>query len=46
MLNEQALFKILKHNFNYVLEHIDYNSVLNTPIKKEEIKYFTVDKCR
>jgi hypothetical protein len=44
MLNEQALFKILKHNFNYVLEHIDYNSVLNTPIKKEEIKYFTVDK--
>ena len=44
MFNEQALFKMLKHNFNYILEHIDYNSVLNAPIKKEEIKYFTVDK--
>jgi hypothetical protein len=51
MLNEQTFLDILKHNFEYVLDsidksmkNVDYNNLLNAPIKKEQIEYFTITK--
>lgn len=51
MLNEQTFLDILKHNFEYVLDsidksmkNVDYNDLLNVPIKKDQIEYFTITK--
>lgn len=43
MLNENMFINILKNNFdilNKTFDNIDYNNLLNVPIKKEEKVYF------
>ena len=43
MLNENMFINILKNNFdvlNKTFDNIDYNKLLNVPIKKEEKVYF------
>lgn len=43
MLNERMLLDILKYNFKYISENIDYNKVKNIPAKKYIEEFFNIE---
>ena len=43
MLNEEMFLKILKTNYDYILNNIDFNNIKNKPFDIQELEYFNLN---